>query len=148
MFQWLRTHNSTYERYLKLQQAMRLNPPVDGRWWIRTEELLLHMPGVEVAIRPALYPRASYGDSDIKERLLKLGHITETQLPSIKTSHMHKLQSRCAAYYNDFKLLCLIYDIAMARAITAAAVASEKLGIAPEACCDNSQKFDVFWEQD
>ena len=36
---------------------------------------LCHFPGIEVAARPWLYPRSSFGDTDVTERLLALGHV-------------------------------------------------------------------------
>jgi hypothetical protein len=65
---------------------------------IPTAELLLHMPGIEVAARPWLYPMALFGYTHLRVRLVGLGHISAAQKPSLKTSWLRKLLSRCASY--------------------------------------------------
>ena len=80
---------------------------------------MIQMPCVEAAARPLLYPRSAFGDSDIRERLLELGHLLPAQLPAMRLSFLRKALSRCRAYAKDYLLQILIYDVAKARQLTA-----------------------------
>ena len=83
---------------------------------MRTSTVMLHSPGIEVAAFPVLYPRTSFGDTDIRDRVcLKDGSET-----SIITSHLRKLLSSCSSYVLEPQLTFLIYDIAMAHRLTSA----------------------------
>ena len=64
-FEWLMRYNATYAKYV--EQHRRLTSAERGQDWlvIKTAELLLNMPGVEVAARPWLYPHC---------RVWRLGH--------------------------------------------------------------------------
>ena len=90
---------------------------VENRFYFTTAKLLLHEHGIEVAMRPCLYPREAFGDSDVSERLSRLGRMTEMQKSSIRTSLLRKRLSRCRKYARDCMLCFLMYDIAMARAL-------------------------------
>jgi len=85
-------------------------------YWFRTSDLLLHSPGVEVAAFPLLYPRASFADTDLRDRKC----VEDGCELSIFTSHLRKLQSSCTGYMLQPKLTFLIYDIAMANRLVAA----------------------------
>ena len=58
-FAWLMTNNETYKKWVLHHKALLdAATPGDNSWrYIRTAELLLHSPGLEVAARPWLYPR-------------------------------------------------------------------------------------------
>ena len=71
---------------------------------LQTAELLLRSPGVEVAVRPWLYPVASLADTDYHERLMPLGWMTSKNKPSVRTGILRKLESRCVDYSADFSL--------------------------------------------
>ena len=120
----------------------------DFAHWIPTAQLLLNMPGVEVAARPWLYPRASFGDSDIKQRLVRLKQIATNQKPSLKTSYMRKLLSTIVDYEEDFPLACLLHDIALARQISSVVSIAESKNIAPEEAASDMQNFDVRWRRE
>ena len=99
-----------------------------GGFFHTTANLLLHEHGIEVAIRPTLYPREAYGDSDVTERLKRLGRMRDAQKSSVRTSFLKKCQSRNLAYARDYMLCFLMYDIAMARAlITTVQFAKKKI---------------------
>ena len=149
-YNWLYENNDTYRKYvdihkLKLKEA-RDDP--NFQWWVPTATLLLAYHGIEVAAKPTLYPRASFGDTDVGPRLRELGSITAAQKPSPKTSFVRKLQSRCSSYYMDFKLLSLIHDATLARQISSAINISKSKHLSVEACADDWQYFDTFWEHE
>eukprot|EP00973_Karenia_brevis_P028552 3935507-Karenia_brevis.AAC.1 len=108
-------NNDTYRRYVQMHRHLLAEPEKEEGWHIiRTAQLLLHMPGVEVACRPWLYPTAAFGDTDLRDRLEELGHISRKQKPSLKSSWLRKVLSRCAEYQRDFQLQALLHDISMA----------------------------------
>ena len=144
---WLLANNATYKRlhdlhlqHLKAHQEDQTTP-----WFIATSFLLLHMDGVEVAARPVLYARSSFGDTDIKPRLMSLGHINEKQLPSIKTSFLRKYLSRCADYANDYLLFCLLHDISLARSLMQLVSIAEKKDMTADAAAQHLHTFDSYW---
>ena len=109
-----------------------------------TAQLLMRMPGVEVAARPWLYPLAEFADTDIKSRLLHLGQIAKKQLPSIKASWTRKLTSRCVSYEEDFELFSLLYDISLAKQISSVVAVAQKEKISPEEAASGMQNFHSF----
>ena len=117
-------------------------------WYIRTAELLLNSPGIEVAARPYLYPRAAFGDSDLRQRLTPLGHLSASNKPSMQASFMRKCLSRCGSYMLDFVLLCLVYDMVMARTISAVVNIAADKKQAPEVIADNQSSFDSYWRKE
>ena len=140
--------NTTYARYVAAHhKVMAHTDRTDPQWaTTMTTQLLLHMPGVEVAARPWLYPTADYSDSDLRSRLLAADRITERQRPSIKASWMRKVRSRYGmAYESDFHLWCLLYDVALARQISSVVSIADNLQIAPEDAAPDMQNFDVYW---
>ena len=148
-FRWLQANNATYARYLEYHRKLLEKPDKETGWHIiKTAQLLLNMPGVEVAARPWLYPSADYGDSDLRSRLLSSGRITERQKPSLKSSFMRKLTSRCTSYEDDFPLFCLLHDIALAKQISAVVAIADKQKIAPEDAAVGMQNFDVYWARE
>ena len=146
-YRWLMKNNSTYLRYQE-QHAQVLEEATTNPnhvWFIPTSFLLLHLEGVEVAARPLLYARASFGDSDIKGRLSRLGHLEANQLPSMRSSFMKKYLSRCFDYSRDFLLLCLLYDIALARSLMQIVSIAEKKDMSADAAADHLHNFDSYW---
>ena len=110
-YSWLIENNETYRKWCERHAAFlidqeRFSAP---RYFLRTSDLLLHEPGVEVAAFPILYPRACFGDTSHKE----LGLVHENCEKSIFTSHLRKLLSPCAAYIMQPLLTFLLYDIGM-----------------------------------
>jgi hypothetical protein len=146
-YNWLLTNNATYKRlhdlHLQHLKAHQEDPTLP--WFIATSFLLLHMDGVEVAARPILYARWSYGDTDIKPRLMSLGHINDKQLPSIKTSFLRKYLSRCSDYANDFLLFCLLHDISLARSLMQLVSIAEKKDMTADAAAQHLHTFDSYW---
>jgi len=146
---WLLHNNETYkqlqEQHAKVLQEARTN--AKHTWFIPTAFLLLHMEGVEVAARPVLYARSSFGDTDIKSRLSKLGHLLPHQLPSLKGSFMKKCSSRIYDYHRDFLLLCLLYDIGLARNLMQIVTIAEKKDMSADVAADHLHNFDSYWRQ-
>ena len=142
-------HNDTYRHYITKHNVLCEQKEKAEDWFvIKTAELLLHSPGIEVAARPWLYPLAEYGDTDLRPRLRRPGQITARQLPSIKASWTRKLTSRCITCEEDFALFSLLYDIALARQITGVVRVAQSMQIAPEEAASNMQNFDGFWEKE
>jgi hypothetical protein len=147
-FEWLLKYNETYSGFVEQHRALLQVPAAEreeGWFVIKTAQLLLRMPGVEVAARPWLYPLAEYGDSDLRPRLLRLNQITRRQKPSIKSSWTRKLTSRCVSYESDFELFSLLYDIHLAKQISSVVTVADKQQIAPEEAAAGMQNFDAFW---
>ena len=115
-YTWLLENNPTYARYIQ-SHTLVLASEKKNRFYIKTANLLLHEHGIEVAIRPVLYPREGFGDSDITERLPRLGRMSQAQKSSIRTSFLKKCTSRCRRYARGYMLCFLMYDMAMARAL-------------------------------
>ena len=146
-FTWLLANNPTYNRlhnahleHLKAHQQDSSLP-----WFIPTSFLLLHLDGVEVAARPILYARSSFGDTDIKNRLSSLGHINDKQLPSIKTSFFRKSTCRILDYSTDFLLFCLLHDISLARSLMQLVTVAEKKDMTADAVAQHLHTFDSYW---
>eukprot|EP00973_Karenia_brevis_P050405 6995831-Karenia_brevis.AAC.1 len=77
-----------------------------------------------------------------------LGHLTQNQLPNVKSSWMRKLLSRCVAYEEDFELFSLLYDISLAKQISSVVHVAEAQKIAPEEAAGGMQNFDTFWHRE
>ncbi|CAJ1358990.1 unnamed protein product, partial [Effrenium voratum] len=145
-FHWLRANNTTYKRYVDQHRSLLRDRASQEQWHIiPTAQLLLGMPGIEVAARPWLYPTAAFSDTDLRPRLLGLGRITNKQKPSLKTSFTRKLTSRCQSYQADFPLFALLHDIALARQVSGMVKAAEEKGIAPDEAASGAQNFGAFW---
>jgi hypothetical protein len=86
-------------------------------------------------------------DTDLRGRLGSLGHIEANQLASIKVSFMRKYLSRCYDYSKDFLLLCLIYDIALARNLTQLVTIAESKDLSPDGMAKHLHNFDSYWRQ-
>ena len=117
------------------------------RLWpaIPTAELLLKMPGVEIAMRPWLYPTAAFGDTDIQIRLgFQKRRLALNAKANLKTSFFRKLTSRCVSYEEDFPLQCLLYDVALAKQLQGISAKAAKLKLAPDAL-PRTQNFANFW---
>ncbi|CAJ1386098.1 unnamed protein product [Effrenium voratum] len=84
----------------------------DQSWrGVPAAELLLNLPGVEVAARPWLYPSMAFGDTDISLRLKATGHLDVTAAPSPKAHWMRKLLSGCEDFRRDYHLQALLYNV-------------------------------------
>ena len=69
-YEWLCSNNKTYEFFVEKHKAvLRSQAAGEAHLWIPTAELLLGLPGLEVAARPWLYPYTGCGDTDIAQRL-------------------------------------------------------------------------------
>ena len=147
-YEWLRANNATYDTWIKRHDAeivdqLRYSAP---RWWIRTSTLLLKMPGVEVAAFPILYPRASFGDTDMKAR----GLLDEKAEASTFGSHLRKLLSNCTGYMLQPLLTFLLCDIGMAHRMTCAIHIAEKRKFSADITTDHYTDSASYWrhEQD
>ena len=147
-FEWLKDNNRTYATWVKrhvdfLKDQERFSVP---RYWLRTSDLLLKCNGVEVAAFPILYPRACFGDTNMRD----LGLIDEACEKSIFTSHLRKLLSPCVAYIMKPELTFLLYDIGMARRLTLALSVAEKRGFSGDIATDHYTDSESYWrhEQD
>ena len=83
--------------------ARRSDDARAGKFWIRTDRLLLYMPGV--AARPVLYPLESYADTDHYIRLLAIDRIKKNGRASIKTSFKRK--DLCTGRVDYEAVLCV-----------------------------------------
>ena len=96
-FQFLREHTSTYRHFLEMHRALLVRGQVEAAvdWrYPRTAELLLGMPGIEVAARPLLYISACFAETDLSERLKLAGVINPKSTPSLKDGWQRKILSR------------------------------------------------------
>lgn len=150
-YAWLLANNSTYAEHIK-NHDRALRDAADARdedlaakLCIPTATLLLQMPGVEIAARPWLYPRASFGDTDIKIRLVQLNRMKQSQTPSLNTSFERKLLSRAEGYQDDYLLQCLLADVSLASKISAFVSIADGLNMAPDEVAAVSQNFNAFW---
>ena len=133
---WLLANTPTYARYISRHTEI-LASEAKNRCNFTTANLLLHEHGIEVAMRPCLYPREGFGDSDVTARLLRLCRMTETQKSSIRTSFLRKCQSRCLNCARDYMLCFLMYDIAMARPLITTVQFAKKRNLTPDRVCDS-----------
>ncbi|CAE7241020.1 pif1, partial [Symbiodinium sp. CCMP2456] len=148
-FTWLLQHNTTYKAFVDRHDEILLqhNNFADGNRNVHTAEMLLNMPGIEVAARPWLYPTASCADSDLQQRLLPLGWTQKTSKPSLRAGIMRKLSSRCVDYVQDFPLQCLFYDVCVARTITSIQSIADAKKTSPDQIALDMDTFDVYWLQ-
>lgn len=144
---WLMSSNTTYQRFQEQHRQILADNATKEKqvWFIATSYLLLHLDGVEVAARPVLYARSSMGDTDLRCRLRSLGHMDDHQLASIKASFMRKYLCRCYDYSKDFLLLCLIYDIALARNLMQLVSIAESKDLSPDGMANHLHNFDSYW---
>ena len=148
-FAWLLRTNDTYRAWVDRHAALfqETGELATSHRELQTAELLLRSPGVEVAVRPWLYPVASLADTDYHERLMPLGWMTSKNKPSVRTGILRKLESRCVDYSADFPLQCLLYDICMAKTISSVQAIADKQKVAPEQIASDMDGFDVYWHQ-
>ena len=145
-YTWLRDNNWIYREWIEkhdiaLESIAQMETP---KYWIRTSDLLLHMDGVEVAAFPILYPRPSFGDTNLYKRQV----LMEGAENSIVTSHMRKLLSSCTGYMLKPRLTFLINDIAMARRLTSAIKVSETRGFSAEVATDHYTDSEAYWRHE
>ena len=108
-YDWLMRNQPAYKYWIG-KQAEHLREKARNprkKDWLQTAELLLHSDGIEVACRPILYPRAAYGDTDLRDRLVG-SYLSSTAIPQAKTHYLRKSLSLCAAYVKDTALTFLI----------------------------------------
>ena len=146
-FAWLMANNTTYKKWVLHHKALlAAAPPGDNSWrYIRTAQLLLQSPGLEVAARPWMYPRSSFADTDIKERLHALGGVHPTAKPSARASFHRKLRSRCADYAADFPLVCYLHDVVLAGQISGVVHTAAQKRLAPDELAANMNNFEAYW---
>ena len=91
-FGWLLRTNDTYRAWVDRHAALFQETGDLGTSHreLQTAELLLRSPGIEVAVRPWLYPVASLADTDYHERLTPLGWMTSKNKPSVRTGYSAK----------------------------------------------------------
>ena len=150
-YDWLVANNPTYASWIQqhTEQLDAMERKVeDTTWYIKTCQLLLFSPGIEVAARPVLYARAAFGDTDLHHRLDELGHLSSQNNPSPCVSFLRKALSRLGSYGIDFMLLCLIYDIHLARTIYGVCTQAESLKQAPETVASHLSIFDSYWRHE
>ena len=140
-------NNPTYARYVSRHKDI-LASEAKNRFYITTANWLLHEHGIEVAMRPYLYPREAFGDSDATERLLRLGRMTDKQKPSVRISCLRKCLSRCRRYASDYMLCFLMYDIAMARALITTVQFAKKSNLTPDRVCDSYCFSETDWRHE
>ena len=146
-FTWLLQNNGTYQAWVHRHAALIQEKKLQEGRDLPTAELLLRSPGIEIAARPWLYPLPSMSDTNIQERLLPLGWTNARSKPSIRASFMHKLLSRCVDYTKDFPLQCLLYDVCMARTISAVQAIAQQNKMSPEKVASDMDTFEEYWHQ-
>ena len=143
-FEWLMDNNATYRRYVERHHALlAAGEPRE----FHTAALLLQTPGIEIAVRPWLYPLASFTDSDLQLRLHPLGWTSENAKPSVRAGFLRKILSRCTDYSRDYSLKALYYDLCMARTISAVVNVGIKQKVAPEIIASDMDIFEGYWHQ-
>lgn len=148
-FNWLCENNTTYHYwYQRHEKWLSLRVPGGDGFsspWFKTSDLLLNTDGFEVAFRPWLYPLASFGETDIKQRLRLLGRAEALSHVSIKDSFMHKVCSRVQDYSQDFLLQSYLYDVSSARTFMSILYRAEEQKCPPEIIAVSNHNFDVYW---
>ena len=74
---WLTDHNATHRAFRRDHEEFLRTKALTDPFWIPTSTLLLHMPGVEVAARPHLYPHRAMADSDLSIRAADRLHLSD-----------------------------------------------------------------------
>ena len=64
-----------YDIFLDTLRFWRVDRKID--FYFTTASLLLHEHGIEVVMRPCLYPREAFGNSDATDRLLRLSRMID-----------------------------------------------------------------------
>ena len=147
-FEWLMDNNSTYAHYVnKHKELLREGAVRQGNAWVPTAELLLRLPGLEVAARPWLYPYAAFGDTDLAARLKELKQIGEASTPSLKTSWLRKVCCRCMDFALDHQLHCFLYDVSLARTLSSVVNLAEQKKMAPETFAAEMAAFEMYWHR-
>lgn len=127
-------NNATYKQWmLHRKEVLAAATSGDNTWrYIRTAELLLHSPGLEVAARPWLYPRSSFADTDIRDRLSAVRLLPPNSQPSLRASFHRKLRSRCVDYAADFPSVCYLHDVALAKQLNQVVAIAALKRMAPD----------------
>jgi hypothetical protein len=55
----------------------------------------------------------------LADRLKALNQIVASSTPSLKTGWLRKVCSRCLDYVEDYELQCFLYDVSLARTVSA-----------------------------
>ena len=127
-YDWLMT-NETYASWQLA--AMTAGPHKDHGYVFQTWNLL-HSPGIEVAAFPLLYPQSSFGDTNLKDRLVEKNWIGANAKPFIGFSYLKKITSPCMSYANEPKLMFLLHDVKMAKQIMLKVSLAEKQNVTPD----------------
>ena len=148
-FVWLMGNNPTYRHWVEHHNTLVQGAATEDTSWrsIKTAELLLRSPGLEVAARPWLYPRSSLADSDIASRLAALRRLPDNAKPSLRTSFFRKLRSRCQDYGQDFALMSFLHDSALAAQISSIVALAASKQMAPDDLASGSNNFEAYWQQ-
>ena len=146
---WFKQDHPTYARLYAQHLKVLADHARDASlpWYIITPRLLLDMDGVEVAARPILYPHFSYGDSDLRSRIVGT-HVGANQTLSIKASVLRKCLSRCAAYQSDVLWIFLMHDIITARNCCSMISMAERRGLPPETMAARHQQTESYWRRE
>ena len=148
---FLYENNSTYQAWVQNHRILlQEHTGSSSQEWryMRTCELLLQAPGIEVAVRPWLYPQPAMADTDISTRLKAKNRIGEKSTPSLKTSYMRKVFSRCTDYATDYHLLALLHDTALARQVSAVVHKAEDLKMSPDAVAASMNQYEMYWHRE
>ena len=135
----------TYARYLRLYDEWRRGGAGTRKW--RTAYTLLNADGVEVAIRPILYPHHAYGDSDQRSRLRGV-HIKEEQQLHMRHGLLRKLASACLAYHLDVKWLFPTSDILTTRRIMAIQKIATQRALPADLAAQNRSDSESYWRRE
>ena len=146
-FDWLLTNNATYRAFVQKHNRFLEERVAESPLWIPTAQLLLQMPGLEVAARPWLYPFSACGDTDLASRLKELNQISPSSTPSIKTSWFRKVCSRSCDYWEDYVLQCFLYDVSLARTLTSVVSLAKDKKMAPETFASDMAAFEMYWHR-
>ena len=147
-FEWLVTNNATYRDFVqKHNRFLEERAAADTALWLPTAQLLLQMPGLEVAARPWLYPFSACGDTDLASRLKELNQIRASSTPSLKTSWFRKVCSRSCDYWEDYALQCFLYDVSLARTLTSVVSLAKDKKMAPETFATDMAAFEMYWHR-
>ena len=143
-FRYYQQH-PTYARYLRLYEQWRSTGDPQRKW--KTAYTLLNADGVEVAIRPILYPHHSYGDSDQRARLRGV-RMNENQQLHMRHGLLRKLMSPCLAYQLDVKWMFLVMDIMSARRIMAIQKIAVERQLPPDLAAQNRSDSESYWRRE
>ena len=110
------------------------------------------LPAEELASLSLLEIKINYvtrrGDTDISLRLKATGRLDAAATPSPKAHWTRKLQSRCEDFRRDYHLQALLYDVCMAKTISAVAAVAAAKGLAPDEAAAGMPQFEAYWRHE